>query len=133
MDKSHKFAALIFTLLFFILLIPFVTFSGASVSELRVESSYNYVGWIVVGAIALIVILVVFIRFKPIDFKSGKGLKHLYQPKSKKEEIMDYIEYKLSVGENRLSIREELLSVGWSEHLVNDAFREVEHYSKKKK
>ncbi len=135
MDKSHRFAALIFVLLFLIVFVPFVSgISGRSVSELRMQSSYNYIGWIIIGVIALIVIAFVFIRFKPIDvgIESVKRFKHLYRPKTKKEELMDYIDYKLGMGENRLTVRKELLSVGWPEHLVNEAFREAENSASRK-
>lgn len=135
MAISHRLAALVYISLLLIIFMPLAgTITGLSITSFRTEISYNYVGWFILFAILAIGSLFAFIRFKKVDFKKGKSfVKSLYKPKSIKQELIDYIEYKLSVGENRLSIRESLLSVGWNKQLVNEAFREAEYPTTKKR
>ena len=137
MEPNRKLASAVFVLLFLMLLFPLISsITGASISELRIQSQYNYIGWIVIAVVFVIIAVFVFLRFRPLDFGAGFS-KSLYRPKSKEEEIRDYIEYKLSKGTNRLVIKEELLSVGWPKSLIDEAFRDadfkIEHAKQKKK
>ncbi len=130
----EKLGIFTFVILLIMLLIPIGAISGFSVSGLQIHTQYHYAGWLIFIVVVAVLVMLFLLKFTPVDFKTTKHFfKQLYKAKSEKDKIRDYIEYKLSIGENRLIIRDELSSVGWPEQLINDAFTEAENNYKKQK
>ncbi len=122
---------IIVLLLFGIVAVPMLAkagFTGATTSQLNVQTQANYYSLGLLGIILLLGFIFLVFKFRGPDFSTadrGKP-KMLYSPIDDIDRIKDYIQYAKSKRMKKQEIKQNLQHAGWEADLIGKAFESFE-------